>query len=155
MSTANKKNSKANLVIAIQALLEKNAIGTQEEISQALSKQGFKVNQVMISRLLHKIGAVRITEGEQTVYRLSSELGTMTPQDTLKHLVLNVKHNQAMIVINTAPGSAQLVARLLDQKKISGILGTVAGDDTIFVAPEKMSEIQQLTKKIYTLLTSA
>ena len=56
--------------------------------------------------------------------------------------------NGAMIVINTTPGSASLVARHLDSRGGENILGTIAGDDTIFVAPKKLSEIRQTLKAI-------
>lgn len=111
------------------------------------------VNQVKISRLLHKIGAIKVNEGEKIVYRLpETELVTITPGDKLKQLILNISHNEVLIVINTLPGSAQLVARLLDLKVNDGILGTVAGDDTIFVAPTKIKQIEAVYQKIYHLL---
>jgi transcriptional regulator of arginine metabolism len=59
-----------------------------------------------------------------------------------------------LIVIRTAPGSAQLVAGLLDKGKEIGILGTVAGDDTIFIAPIKTQQIKQVFQKVYALLLS-
>ena len=134
---AKKNHSKINLVVAIQDLLQKKMVRTQDEIKKILQKQGFQVNQVKISRILHKLGAIKMSEGNQIVYRLPTELIAITPQDQLKQLVLNITHNETLIIIQTSPGSAQLVARLLDQKNVSGMLGTIAGDDTIFIAPEK------------------
>ncbi|SUI40243.1 Arginine repressor [Serratia marcescens] len=59
-----------------------------------------------------------------------------TTTSPLKNLVLDVDHNDAVVVIHTSPGAAQLIARLLDSLgKSQGILGTIAGDDTIFVTP--------------------
>jgi transcriptional regulator of arginine metabolism len=56
-------------------------------------------------------------------------------------------------VINTTPGSASLVARQLDQTKPEGILGTIAGDDTIFVAPLSARKIEQTISAINALFT--
>ena len=145
-------HKKIDLIVAIQNLLQKKMVRTQDEIREFLHKQGFDINQAMISRILHKLGAIKMNEGEQIVYRLPTELITITPKDQLKQLVLNIAHNEALIVIQTSPGSAQLVARLLDQKNVSGILGTLAGDDTIFIAPDKIRHIDTLYQSIREIL---
>jgi transcriptional regulator of arginine metabolism len=145
-------SKKAQLIIALQELLQKKIAGTQEDIREALKKQGFLVNQVMISRLLHKIGAIKMHKDDKIIYQLPTELVSITPNDSLKYLILHISHNESLIVIQTAPGSAQLVARLLDQTAKIGILGTVAGDDTIFIAPEKTKNIQAVFQKISKML---
>lgn len=144
--------NKTDLILAIQELLQNKTVGTQEEIRLALQKQGLAVNQVMISRLLHRIGAIKINEGDQVVYRLPTELALITPNDSLKQLVLNITHNAAIIVIHTTPGCAQFVARFLDQKNNIGILGAVAGDDTIFVTPLHLKKIASVYQQICLLL---
>ena len=149
---ARQAHSKADFIIAVQELLQKKTVGTQAEIKSALQKQGFIVNQVKVSRVLHKIGAIKMNEGENVVYRLPTELVSITPNDSLKQLILNITHNESMIIIQTAPGCAQFVARFLDQTKDIGILGTVAGDDTIFAAPEKAKQVENINPKIYNLL---
>jgi transcriptional regulator of arginine metabolism len=58
-----------------------------------------------------------------------------------------------LIVINTTPGSASLVARQLDQTRPEGILGTIAGDDTIFVAPVSSRKIEQTVEAISALFS--
>ena len=148
-----KVKTKADLIIALQELLQNKTVGTQEEIRDALQKQGFTINQVKISRVLHKIGAIKINEGAKVVYRLPTELVPISPNDPLKNLILNITYNEALIVIKTAPSCAHFVARFLDQTKNTiGILGTVSGDDTIFVAPEKIKQIKKIHQKIYDLL---
>jgi transcriptional regulator of arginine metabolism len=151
-SKADETKRKADLKIAIQKLLEKKTVGTQEEIRRALQEQGFVVNQVKISRMLHKLGAIKVSEGEKIVYRLPGELVVFSPDHTLKQFVLNIMYNEVIIVIQTAPGCAQPVARCLDQRKDLGILGTVAGDDTIFSTPKKTKQIKTVFHKVYDLL---
>jgi len=56
--------------------------------------------------------------------------------------VIDIVANESMIIIKTSPGAASLLARVLDQKKCQ-VLGTIAGDDTIFVAPESIQSIEQ------------
>jgi transcriptional regulator of arginine metabolism len=140
-----------DLIVAVQHLLQKNKVETQEEICDLLQKKGFHVNQAKISRILHKIGAIKIAEGKKTIYRLPTELVAVSPDQSLKFLVLNIAHNESTIVIQTAPGSAQLVARILDLNDLE-ILGTVAGDDTIFIAPTSTKQIQKVFQQIYKIL---
>lgn len=147
-----KQNKKVNLIIAIQELLQRKSVGTQEEIRSVLEKQGFATTQVKISRVLNKLGAIKINEGEKVAYRLPTELVSITPDDSLKQLILNITYNEAILVIQTAPGCAQFIARFLDQKKEMGIIGTVAGDDTIFVAPESTKQMQKVYETIYQFL---
>lgn len=147
-----KNESKADFIVAVQTLLQKKTVGTQEEIKDALQKQGFSVNQVKVSRVLHKLGAIKMNEGDKVVYRLPTELVPISPNDQLKHLILNITHNETLIVVQTAPGCAQFVARFLDLTKDIKIIGTVAGDDTIFIAPETIKQIEKTHQIIYRLL---
>ncbi len=103
-----------------------------------LQEQGFdNINQSKVSRMLTKFGAVRTRNAKmEMVYCLPAELGVPTTSSPLKNLVLDIDYNDAVVVIHTSPGAAQLIARLLDSLgKAEGILGTIAGDDTIFTTP--------------------
>jgi transcriptional regulator of arginine metabolism len=151
-SETNSKWAKTELLTAIQDLLQKDVAGTQEDIRQALRKQGIDVNQAMISRVLHKLGAIKMNEGGRTVYRLPAELITVTSKSLLSQLILGIANSETLIVIQTMPGSAHLVARLLDQRKQIGILGTVAGDDTVFVAPTVAKNIKAVVQSISRIL---
>jgi len=55
----------------------------------------------------------------------------------MAHLVLGIREGAAIVVIHTRPGAAQAVAALLDQARLDSIIGSIAGDDTIFVVPER------------------
>ncbi len=145
-------NDQADIIVAIQELLRNKSAGTQEDIRIALERKGLIANQVKISRVLHKIGAIKMTEDNRVVYRLPTELVSISPKDTLKQLILNISHNESLIVVNTAPGAAQLVARLLDLEQVKGILGTIAGDDTIFIAPQQNGMISAVYQDLYKFL---
>ena len=103
--------------------------------------------------MLSKFGAVRTRNAKQEmVYCLPAELGVPTAGSPLKNLVLDVDHNQAMIVVRTSPGAAQLIARLLDSiGKPEGILGTIAGDDTIFICPSSIKTIDDTLETVKSL----
>lgn len=140
-----------NLVAAFKQLLNEESCGSQSEIVNALRNQGFdNISQSKVSRMLTKFGAVRTRNARQEmVYCLPAELGVPTASSQLKNLVIDIDHNESMVVLKTSPGSAQLIARLLDSfTKADGILGTIAGDDTILVAPSKVSRIDDTLKMI-------
>ncbi|HHF5912868.1 TPA: transcriptional regulator ArgR [Haemophilus influenzae] len=147
-----------NLTRAFKELLNQERLGSQNEIVDALKKQGFTgINQSKISRMLSKFGAVRTRNTKmEMVYCLPNELSVPNTSSPLKNLVLDVDHNAMLIVIKTTPGAAQLIARLLDSiGKSEGILGTIAGDDTIFVTPTNDKPIDELLQNIQRLFENA
>lgn len=135
------------LVKAFKALLKEEKFSSQGEIVQALQEEGFEnINQSKVSRMLTKFGAVRTRNAKmEMVYCLPAELGVPTTSSPLKNLVLDIDYNDAVVVIHTSPGAAQLIARLLDSLgKAEGILGSIAGDDTIFTTPARGFTVKDL-----------
>jgi len=114
------------------------------------------VNQSKISRLLNKIGALKVSDPKgNNSYRLPHEHGLAhelhhpTAKTSTQTWVLDVVSNGVLIVIHTTPGAAALVARDLDLHHLElKILGSIAGDDTIFVAPKDVKNIKQVAEKI-------
>lgn len=146
-----------DLIKAFKAILKEERFGSQGDIVDALKTQGFdNISQSKVSRLLSKFGAVRTRNAKQEmVYCLPAELGMPTAKSPLRQLVLDVVHNESMVIIRTSPGAAQLIARLLDSVgKAEGVLGTIAGDDTIFIAPVKVSEIDFTLNNVRQLFES-
>lgn len=142
------------LVEALRTLLKNRAASSQEELCSALEAQQFDVNQSKISRLLRKLKALKIeNEHGQVVYSLPQE--PAPPMASyLATLVLDIIANETLVVVYTSPGSASLVARLLDyNQRSTEILATVAGDDTIFVAPKSIKRINKLEQEVRKLLT--
>lgn len=148
------KKSEASLVEALKKLLLEREANTQDSLCHSLEKAGFEINQSKVSRLLRKIGATKIVNAKgQTVYSLPREPAPPTPNTLLKDLIIEVSSNESLIVILTSPGSASMVGRMLDYANIeTEILGTVAGDDTLFVAPKTVHEIKKLVEEIKKLL---
>ena len=142
---------------ALRQLLSEGAASTQEELREELEARGFSVTQSTISRDLKRVGAVKaIDAAGRTIYRLegSGIAPLAMPTGSLRDLVNAIRTNGNMIVINTSPGSASLVARHLDAHRPGGILGTIAGDDTIFVAPENLKQIDSTIRQIEASLNS-
>lgn len=134
----------------VRKLLNEEKTSTQQELCDSLEKAGYEVNQSTISRDLRKIGAVKIVDNRgRTTYKLSEqEVEKNIMGQSFIALVKNITHNGSLIVISTLPGSASLIARHLDIVRPDGILGTIAGDDTIFIAPYKTSEIKKTINSI-------
>ena len=144
-------NINAGIVKAFKEILKAESYGSQGEIVDGLKHQGFSnISQSKISRMLSKFGAVRTRNARgDMVYCLPPELGMPTAKSPLKQLVLDIVHNNVMVIIRTSPGAAQLIARLLDSlSKKDGVLGTIAGDDTIFIAPADVTKIEDLRQRV-------
>lgn len=142
------------LLNALSEILRRGDAATQQEMCGELTEKGFAVNQSKISRSLHKLAAIKVKNAQgQTGYRLPKELAPPTSQAPLQHLILRIVTNENLVIIQTSPGSASLIARMLDyQNSESEILATLAGDDTIFVAPKSVKRIQAAYEEVKKLL---
>ncbi|MEJ6077218.1 transcriptional regulator ArgR [Vibrio sp. 1-Bac 57] len=144
----------SELMDFFKGLLKKEHLSSQSEIVDALIGAGFThINQSKVSRMLSKTGAVRTRNATgEMVYCLPAELGIPTTTSPLKNLVVDIDRNDSLIVIRTSPGAAQLIARLLDSmSKAEGILGTIAGDDTIYIAPSNTQKIEETLAVVHKL----
>jgi transcriptional regulator of arginine metabolism len=117
--------TKAERHSAILELINRGSAHTQQEIAAALARRGLRATQATISRDIQELGLVRSGGG----YRSSAAL--------VRELVLSVEVVEPVAVIKTPPGTANMVARRIDEAALPGIAGTVAGDDTIFVVLRK------------------
>jgi len=123
----------------IGEMLEQYALSSQQDIVDLLLEEGVEATQATVSRDLEELGAVKVrVPGGDLVYavpQLPSE--THAPEDHLRRVlgewVLSVEHAANLIVIKTPVGSAHVVASALDRADVDGVLGTVAGDDTILI----------------------
>ncbi|HKC20822.1 MAG TPA: arginine repressor [Candidatus Dormibacteraeota bacterium] len=119
--------TKAERHSAILELVNRGSAHTQQEIAVALARKGMHATQATISRDIQELGLVRSGAG----YRSSAAL--------VRELVLSVEFIAPMAIIRTPPGTANLVARRIDEAALPGIAGTVAGDDTIIAVLRKSS----------------
>ena len=140
-------------IAALKKLLEAGLATTQEEICDELNKMNFDITQSTVSRDLRRLGAARLvnTNGE-TIYKLPNQLNSVSVTDSVSSgllgLIKDIKHNGYIIVIHTTPGSASLIAKHIDDVQPNGILGTIAGDDTIFVIPSSKDQAENTIKAI-------
>jgi transcriptional regulator of arginine metabolism len=121
----------------IAGWLRQHRIGSQEELVARLDLAGMPATQATVSRDLDELGAVRIRRDGTMHYRLPEQLesGDANRLDRLlAEWVTGIVAAGNLVVLRTPPGSANLVANALDAAGLEEVAGTIAGDDTIFVA---------------------
>lgn len=119
----------------IRELLRDERIHSQEELRKRLRQAGVRAEQATLSRDLHALGVVKGPDG----YLLPEAAVTPLPSRTeliqlLRQYLSTAEQTGPLVVLRTGPGRAQPVGLALDGARIPGVLGTIAGDDTIFVA---------------------
>lgn len=135
---------------AIADLIRANAVANQEVLAERLSSLGYVVTQATISRDLEQIGAMKVRRDGQLSYALP-DAGRDTPSlrlaSVFRDWVRSIEPAGNLVVIRTPPGSAHLVGVALDQSELQEIVGTICGDDTIFVACRTPAEAKILSVK--------
>jgi transcriptional regulator of arginine metabolism len=113
-------------------------IGSQEELVARLGLAGISATQTTVSRDLDELGAVKQRDEGSIRYVLSDRADRGQAGERLNRIlgewVVSIETAGSLIVMRTPPGSANLVASALDAAALPEIAGTIAGDDTIFVA---------------------
>ena len=137
---------------AIAQVIRSGGIGSQEELAERLAGLGFTATQATISRDLEQLGAIKVRKSGQSSYALP-EGGAPTTGDPLMQLVFRdwvqeIAVAGNLVVIKTPPGSAHLVGVSLDQGGLADVVGTICGDDTIFVATPGSEAAHSLREKL-------
>ncbi len=137
----------------IQNLLRSERIATQSKLCSQLARRGVRVTQATVSRDLEELGVVKSREG----YRLPETREPAAPPQpplavVLKEFLREVRQAANLVVLKTHPGNAHTVAVALDAEQWPGVIGTVAGDDTIFIATSRAHEAARIRIKILALV---
>jgi transcriptional regulator of arginine metabolism len=124
----------------ILRILDQQPVSSQAQLVQLLEAEGIVATQATVSRDLEELGAVKVRIPGGTMAYAIPEFTRgerSASDDHLKRLmsefVLEVAHSANIVVLRTPPGSAHVVASALDRACLTDILGTVAGDDTLFL----------------------
>jgi transcriptional regulator of arginine metabolism len=137
----------------IREILSREAIGSQEDLAVALKRTGCEITQATLSRDLAEMGVARIATEAGPRYSAGNSREDHRVRALLSYEVTAIHANESMAVIKTLPGRAQGVAELIDSIGAQEILGTIAGDNTIFVAPRSAKELPKLVKKLRAFIT--
>lgn len=136
--------SRAARLSAVEEALLKHIVTSQSQLSQILADEDIEVTQATLSRDLDEIGAVKTRLADGTV---AYTVGGRPGQDAaapagkadqqmarvLPGLVTSVASARNLIVVHTPSGAAQYVASVIDRQPVDGVLGTIAGDDTVMI----------------------
>jgi transcriptional regulator of arginine metabolism len=137
---------------AIAELIRANALASQEELAERLTGLGYAVTQATISRDLEQLGAVKVRRSGHLAYALPGQVpASPGPRlaAVLRDWVRSIDTAGNLVVIRTPPGSAHLIGVALDQSPdITEIVGTICGDDTIFVACRTAADGKRLAARL-------
>lgn len=129
--------SKVQRQQTIARIIAEHDVTSQPMLLELLEEEGIDATQATVSRDLEDLGAVkvRVRKG-QTAYAIPDFApDRIAPQEQLRRVlsewVAEVEFSDPMVVVRTPPGCAHVVASALDRSRVKGIIGTVAGDDTL------------------------
>ncbi|MGM0440595.1 MAG: hypothetical protein ACQEP8_05740, partial [Chlamydiota bacterium] len=137
---------------AIKELLITYAVEDQNMLIGLLKeKYDIDATQTAISRDLHSLGIVKKKSGNKIIYEMPS---VDVQKEILQLAIKSVEHNESMIVVKTVPAMAAFVGDYLDECQDLGLLGNIAGENTIFIIPESTKSIAvicaNVKKALYT-----
>ena len=121
---------------AIAEIIRAGALSSQEELAERLVHLGFAVTQATISRDLEQIGAVKVRRSGQLRYALPGQVQNAPRRVSVPCFAISCarRHCGQPCRLKTPPGSAHLIGVVLDRSDLAEIVGTICGDDPIFIA---------------------
>lgn len=140
---------------AILHLVREHRVPSQARLREFLAKAGYHVTQATLSRDIHELGLAKVAdpEGHQHYAAPAEEILPAPPLASfLRSLLLRVDGVGPLLVLTTSTGSAGALAAALDHEEWPGILGTVAGDDTLLVIARSVAARAHLARRFRDLL---
>jgi transcriptional regulator of arginine metabolism len=136
-------------------MLRSGSVATQQDFVNALREKGHEVTQATVSRDLRELGAMKVRTPIGFAYLLPDDLQRASVDDLrdrrleqfLKDFAVDVRTAANLVIVLTPPGSAGVVARAIDQASLEDVVGTIAGDDTIFVATPSEEAARTLARQ--------
>jgi transcriptional regulator of arginine metabolism len=142
---------------AIRDLVEQRPIRTQQELASALRERGFRTTQATISRDVAELGLAKAEREGRPAYVLPARLveAEVSGEERLRRLLADlpaeIREAGLLLVIKTLPGSAHPIAAALDRARWSEVRGSIAGDDTVFVACADRTGLQSVRARLLRL----
>ena len=147
------KNERRPLILE---LLQRDVIASQRDLRARLQRHGVDVNQATLSRDLRDMGILKVPQpggGSRYVANPKAERAPMRHEQTLRQTVVHLERSMNVVVLHTAPGNAPVAALALDNLSPPGVLGTVAGDDTILVVIDAAGDMNEIENNLRALIT--
>lgn len=140
--------SKISRQTKIKEILQHQHIGSQEELVEILKSWDMEVTQATLSRDFNELGVVRIHQDGKLRYTVNQLESGVQVRKLISFEIINVSHNESMVVLRTLAGRANGVAYFIDRLEKKEILGTVAGDDTVLIIPNTHRNIPVIVQII-------
>lgn len=139
---------------AIRDLVAQRPIRTQQELAAALRERGFRTTQATISRDVAELGLIKAGREGTQAYALPPRLveAETSGEDRLRKLFIDlpieVREAGLLLILKTLPGSAHAIAAALDRARWPEVAGSIAGDDTVFIACADRAALQRLKRRV-------
>lgn len=139
---------------SIRDLVDQRLIRTQQELAAALRERGFRTTQATISRDVAELGLVKVTRGGTPAYALPPRLveAETSGEDRLRRLLRDlpaeIGESGLILVVRTLPGSAHAIAAALDRARWPEVAGSIAGDDTVFIAVTDRAALKRARQRL-------
>jgi transcriptional regulator of arginine metabolism len=139
---------------AIRDLVEQRQIRTQQELAAALRERGFRTTQATISRDVAELGLQKAGRGGTQAYAVPPRLreadasGEERVRRLLHDMPVEIRDAGTMLVLRTLPGSAHPLAAALDRARWPEVVGSIAGDDTVFVAFADRTSLGRVKRRL-------
>jgi transcriptional regulator of arginine metabolism len=143
---------------AIRDLVAQRPIRTQQELATALRERGFRTTQATISRDVAELGLIKSPRDGTQAYALPPRLveaeasGEERLRKLLADLPIEIREAGSVLVVRTLPGSAHAIAAALDRARWPDVAGSIAGDDTVFVAVADRAGMQRIKGRLARLV---
>ena len=128
--------------LAIKQIITNRTINTQSELASAMRKEGFKTTQATLSRDMKELGIAWVYTPSGAKYMLNPEQEEERLTTLIGMEVEHIEANETVVVVKTLPGRAQGVAEIIDRLRLPSVLGTLAGDNTVFILPRSIKKIK-------------
>jgi transcriptional regulator of arginine metabolism len=138
-------------------LIRDKEISTQDDLVTLMRSEGFEVTQATVSRDIKELGIVKVMAGRgiqkyAAIERTGESISTRLMK-VYSESVVSVDTAMNLVIIKTMPGMAQACASALDSMRLNELVGTIAGDDTVFVATRSVELAEQLAESLVRMVS--
>ncbi|SHH08662.1 arginine repressor [Tepidibacter thalassicus] len=140
----------------ILEIIENEEIETQEDLAQRLRDNGINVTQATVSRDIKELKLVKVLTGDGKYKYAALKKEKKGSSDRLirliKEVLIDLDSSENIVCLKTVPGSAQLVAKAIDELELKEIVGTIAGIDTVFILIKSLEFVEKIKDRFRMLI---
>ena len=144
------KPTKSERQARLLQVIREREISTQDELVASLNEAGMDVTQATVSRDIKELGIIKVSTGsgiqKYVPMERSGEAASGRLMKVFSEAVIQVDAAMNIVVIKTLPGMAQAGASALDSMRLPEIVGSIAGDDTVFIATRTVEQADALAR---------